>query len=274
MRNDEVEIAMVNGQKVVWTIGDGQFDSRNLPRIPSTAIVAVDFGGVLGIAAIPGYDFVLVDRKADRPPFSVSERIIAIAGDRDVLVIAMHDSIVQIYNQDVGCLIMCTYVCAICCIEVSSVFDMIAVGSKEGAVVLCSLSRRSVDVAFEMRDKRPLNVKITGSWGIVVVVAADRYSPKHWICTFTLNGETIKEARAPSRPVALATFVSGSGFDYLAFADANGSVFVVDVVKLSMEKPIHVAQNRVIGLCYDTKKRQLVIVNSLGTITFIQKEWK
>jgi hypothetical protein len=125
-----------------------------------------------------------------------------------------------------------------------------------------------------MKDKRPLAVRITRSWGIVVVVAADRYSARYWICAFTLNGEMIRELRVRPRPVALATFVSGSGFDYLAFADATGAVFVVDVVKLSLEKPVHVAQNRVVGLCYDAKKTQLIIVNSLGAVTFVHKEWK
>jgi hypothetical protein len=234
--------------------------------------MAVDVSGMFGIAEFKGYQFAVMGAQSFAS--AVNQPIAAICGSAHMLVIAMRDSVVHIYDAGAECLVIMTYLCEVSCCDVSTLFDLIAIGNKRGVVMLCSLAKRKVLLAFEVRDWKPVWVRITRGWGIVLVLAADRFSRRFWIGAHDMEGELINEREVPERVVAVAAFMSGSGFDYLVFADAKGAVFVLDVIRMEVEGPLYQSRDRVVGVRYDCKKKHVVVVSEGGTVTYVQKEFE
>jgi hypothetical protein len=260
-------------QILSWASGDPiQFDAGPTSLPPN--LIGCDFGNSIVFCTRKSSQFSMVDKKtAAVETFPIGNAEIAVVcGAPGLAIIALKNAQILVYGHAESGLIR-TYMCSVTCIAVNPLFDLIVAGNKSGTMLLCSLSKRIAQSAFELNDRRPLLVQITPTWGIIAVVALDKYSSKFFLCSHTLDGELIAESQLNQGFDFMTTFSSTNGLDYLAATDSTGSVFVIDPLRPTVGEPVYKSGSQILGLAFDDKARKIVLVNTAGEIIMMQKHW-
>jgi hypothetical protein len=184
----------------------------------------------------------------------------------------MRNSIVYVLRETMTHFL--SYLCSISCIDVNPLFDTVVLASQEGVVLVCSLTKGAVRSSFDVPDKHPMIIKLTKSWGVIVILSADRYRSKYWISSYSNEGELLREIQLSHCPTTLSVFTSGSGFDYIAYANENLAVYVVDAVRGAPDAAVYTAPAKVVSLSYDVRKRLFVVVTAGGAVKTINTAWE
>jgi hypothetical protein len=254
---DKLEVSLVNRTRVLRFVPEAQAEIRSLPtkiNVSSSSLI-VDFGHGLGIAQPRGHEVIVLDKDITTHSLG-NEPIADIAGSDGILVIAMRNAVVHVLRDGVISTFF-TYLCSVSSVEVGIGYDAIIVANQEGIILICSIMKESVQSSFEIADRHPLVVKLTHAWGISVILSVDNYGLTYWISSYSQEGELLNEFQIRQQPSTLNVFTSGSGFDYITYADEKNAVYTVDAIGGKRDTAI------------DLKKRLLVAVTVNGVVTTI-----
>jgi hypothetical protein len=270
----KLEISLVSQTQILRYVPEAQAEIRaapsEIPIAPSSLVVDCRTG--LGIAQPRGHQLVVVDKELVMYSLG-NEPIADMAAGDGVLVVAMRNTIVHVLRERELSTFF-TYLCSVSSVDVVSGFDTIVVASQEGTILLCSLLKGSVRSSFTVPDRQPLAVKLTHAWGIVVVLSVDNFGLTHWISSYTMEGELVNQFQVRQRPSVMSVFTSGSGFDYIAFADERNAVYTADAIRGKPDTSIAVLPRKVSLLAYDVTKRLLVAATLGGSVWTISAAWE
>jgi hypothetical protein len=202
-----------------------------------------------------------------------NHQIAAIAKFGHSTALAMKDTIVQIFDNNLIPTTIFTYLSGVTCIDCNPTFDQIAVGDKSGTLAICSVSKRRVTASLQIPDRCTTHVCITESWGLICVAAISRLDSSVWLYTYTVDGEKVAEVLMPRQITALRSFVSTSGFDWIVVADIGGFIFVTDAVKIDVATPAHHVAWPVRAVGFNRAGGEIIIADDGGNIVALQKEW-
>jgi hypothetical protein len=164
--------------------------------------------------------------------------ILCLAADRDIFVSGGRDSILRVFSRAGANLLFSIplYRGDISCAAVSVPFGLIACGTRDGFLMLCSLHRRLITRVIDLGGRRPSRLLITEAWGFVVLSskAVVDGGVTHAIEVYNVNGGSIRRREIPRPVVAWAAWRSAAGFDYILFAGDQGKVMQCEVFWLDI----------------------------------------
>jgi hypothetical protein len=103
----------------------------------------------------------------------------------------------------------------ITCCNVNADFSLIASGTRDGFLVLSSLTRGANVRVIDLGGCRPYRVVITRGWEFVVIVATklDGGRLEHVLSVYTTNGRCVRARLLHGPFAAWASWTSEDGFD-------------------------------------------------------------
>lgn len=192
------------------------------------------------------------------------------------------------------------------CITISDLFHIIVVGGIN-ELLLYSISSTTLTRVIKLDDGIiPSMVQISPSWGFIIVYATmdtncaqnnekmvinalNRYSSSNLLSkpaeinqeqpfkervdilmTFSVNGALIRKTILPFKIVAMTTWKSANGFDFIAFANEKGKVYVCEAYYLDLGhgKPVLKCSSPVKTLTYSEELQMLIAVTKDGAFWF------
>jgi hypothetical protein len=162
----------------------------------------------------------------------------------------------------------------IVCVCLSLPFNMWVCGTSDGAIMVLETRRGIVTRVIPLENKaRPNRVLVTPEWGFVVVYLTDVIAGKvkHSLSVFSVNGEVVRTCEIRSEIVAWAAFASEDAFDFIIFADEDGTVFGCEVFYLDVKKYMKVRE-QVLSIHYSRRDDMVIVVTRTGKIYF-ESRW-
>jgi hypothetical protein len=159
----------------------------------------------------------------------------------------------------------------IVCCAVSPAFGLVACGTRDGFVVMCSLYRRAIARVIDLHGKSPCALLVTDGWGFVVVCckAVDRGEVEHTIEVYSVNGEFVRRKTVPTAVTAWTSWRSSHGFDFLLFAGEQGKVMCCEVFRLEVVNvPGCRAPSGIVALRYAKDEMAVVVACRNGEVMF------
>jgi hypothetical protein len=167
---------------------DFRFDSAPRSRFfsfQSNEVAIVDGqSGSIALIGFTGRQDIHVDESA----------LLCLASDGETIVTGGRDAVVHVLrNPNVSLFGIPLYCGDIICSSVSVAFGLIACGTADGFLMLCSIDRRSIAKVIDLEGQRPSNVLITEGWGFVVLSCkhVENGEMEHTIEVYSVNGDFI-----------------------------------------------------------------------------------
>jgi len=235
------------------------------------------------VAELPKGKFLAIDQLSKRPIIvnfrnSCLEHVDMIKSDAVCLTanteycsIAGTDAVLSIFRQQRLHMSMPSYRDSISCCNSSTTFHLVVIGTKDGFLIINSLSSGSTVKVIDLRGLRPLLVNISNSWGFIMVYATslDRDRPSHVILLYNVNGDFIREKHIDFRVSYWYTWSSLSDFDYAIIADERGNLFSFEVFYLNISDKFFRCREQISSLKYFWKIETVVLTTTDGRIVFI-----
>ena len=106
-------------------------------------------------------------------------------------------------------------------------------------MAIFSLVNGCLSGIIHLNGLQPMNVLITPSWGFIVSYCVKTISTTthHYLCIHTINGKHIRTTEIPNSIHKWCSWSSKDGFDFLAFSNNHGKVYITEAYYLSPDKP-------------------------------------
>jgi hypothetical protein len=213
-------------------------------------------GGLL----IIGADCLFI-RERSEPCGIPPERITAIAGSDSGVVmlgesgviwraalrdLAESEAICSVFYERPSGLAVCTE------------FDLLAVVTIEGSVLVYSLSDGVFRVRCQVGGQLPERVLVTEGWGFIAIATAERI----WL--MTMNGDLVRSIALPGAIYAWCTWRNAKGFDFIAVADEKGCIFVCEAFYLDFGEPVAFCKGAVADLAWLRDVEAIAVIRNDG----------
>ena len=121
------------------------------------------------------------------------------------------------------------------CICVDSSYDALVGATKEGALIIWSLSRCTLTRIIELGQYTVLSIVITPSFGFIFVYARTAIDGNLYYKNFlfSINGEKIKECESPHL-TNVSVWRTNDAFDYILASDEDGNVFSFEAFEMTI----------------------------------------
>ena len=196
-------------------------------------------------------------------------QITCIASD-GIWIVVGGDSMVNLFkNFKFFCSIQ-LYRDLILTVGVSSTFNAVVGGTKDGSLIICSTLHGSMVKVIEMKKMVPVKIIISPSWGFIlsyyqsIVLGAI----KHFVFVHTINGEFVRKIEIH---FAVEDWIcwSSSGFDYVLLLANDGEIFYAEVYFMKLYKVFKCAKSQVASIAYSPIINCAVVTQSSGNTLFI-----
>lgn len=189
---------------------------------------------------------------------SFDGRVTAFSDDAGAFTILVSKS-VTFTTRSFGGQIICTavsesYECAVACTE-------------ENHMMICSVNHCEL-VRIVKLPGRPRRVVITPGWGFIVVAMEPTQKGGDEIATYTINGDLLARATIDGSTACLTSFVTPSGFDYIAIGSTNQHVFLAEAFYLRFQA-VKSCESSVVALAYRSPGDSLIVVSADGAVAFV-----
>ena len=246
-------------------------------RLDTSSIQFIDGSRVLALGKFANEIYQIKAETGQTTMCNIGEcafDIVSLLYKEGWFVLAGTDTTIRVFNNDLSSTVheIRSFCDSIQCIDLSTAFDELVCVSKEGSMIMCSLSRGIITRVVETNEF-PLSVMITPSWGFVVMCSltgkTGRYKGR--LSLYTINGLFVRSVEI-SDPVACWTSYSRDGFDYILMADTKGKLFHFEAFYLSVGRPCLRlgGTNAVVALTYSEKDSSLFVITSNGHVNFIR----
>jgi hypothetical protein len=233
-----------------------------------------------------GFGFVAPDSDTllkVRPHLEIPElkikhrtRIVCVASDGEWTLIADRGSSFSMYLGGTLKFTIPHFTSSVCAAAISQVFQSVVCGTTDCALLFCSLNRGYVTRIVQLREKQPLLVLITKSWGFVCVYTGTLTQGvfRYGLTLFSVNGDQIRAIDIPLAVSAWATFVTRDGFDWIVLALVDGSCYMFEAffMRPKFRQPIFDARAQVVGIDFVKASETLVCVLANGNVNIVPHE--
>jgi hypothetical protein len=193
--------------------------------------------------------------------------LVCVAAHKRLLVAGGTDSVLTVFSVDESTRPLYgipLYRGPITCVCVNADFDIIAAGTADGALALCSPHRRSVARFVQLGGLAPYGLTITGGWGFIAVFAARA------VFLVTVNGQVLRQVPIPHIVTAWTSWCH-SGFDFILIALDNGGIRMCEAFWLDFKKVAafrHVGAP-IIAVRHVPEELGIVALTASGAMTFL-----
>ena len=199
--------------------------------------------------------------------------VVGIYSDGEFIAAARTNAVVNIYKGDFTrhWLTIPSYGASIMCCCVNKAFLMTVIGTRDGSLIVSSLSKGSTVRVIDLNGARPFLVTVTNEWGFIVVYAERIRNGKltHHIYVFSVNGERLGKTKIDGPISCWTTWTSTSGFDYMIYADTNGKLFFFEVFYCNPADSFHRCRAPVLSVRYFQDLACVVAALKDGRVLFI-----
>jgi len=124
-------------------------------------------------------------------------------------------------------------------IAISKEFKSLVCILNEEKMAIFSLVNGCLSGIIHLDGLQPMNVLITPSWGFIVSYCVKTISTTthHYLCIHTINGKHIRTTEIPNSIHKWCSWSSKDGFDFLAFSNNHGKIYITEAYYLSPDKP-------------------------------------
>ena len=204
-----------------------------------------------------------------------------IASDYDYFAVACKNAVVNVfkvidkypYAKQIASI--ASYRAKIPCLAISERFNLIVNGTKDGCIIISSLSSCVVENVISLNGGIPLNISISPSWGFIVVYyhIIDAGMVTQYINVYNVNGVLLKKIDIKVGLTSMLTFSSPSSFDYLVLADVDGRLYMTDIYELKITDSFFRCHSKLALIEYNHKEACFVALTVEGTIILISHEF-
>jgi WD40 repeat protein len=257
------QLAIAQADIVITKAINGFSKGGKFVSVSSDSFIFPRFSEVHRVSCVSGRDDVLVDSKAD---------IVCIAADQDWLVVGDEDSMVRIYNGAAAKWTIPTFSNSIECVAVSANYLVIICGTRDGTVLFCSLTDRSIVHSVELgQGATPVSIMITQGWGFVVVyfTRIDEGKQTFHLAVYSINGDLIRQKELSSEVVAWNEYKASDGFDFMVMADVKGNLFWFETFFLQIGKGVNVGTGKIAALDFSHEDRAAVVLTAEGKLILV-----
>jgi WD40 repeat protein len=232
------------------------------------------FSHILIIGSANGQMFVMDFLTHDQSKFFPHiGRINCIATDNRYMVTGGADTSTNIHSAELPYVrefAVPSYSGEVISVDVCSEFAAVVSGTRDGSVLIFSLTSRTVVHVLKLNGKTPERIMISRKWGFIVVYETEIKSGVllRYIEVFTINGVFVRKKQISFDISLWCTFTTKKGFDFMVLADTKGSLYVFEVFYVNLEKPFFRCGDRLAELSYVQEKR-LVIALSCNGMSFL-----
>jgi WD40 repeat protein len=155
---------------------------------------------------------------------------------------------------------------------ISSDFGLMASGTRDGFLVLSSLTRGSNVHVIDLDGCRPYAVLITKAWGFVVTCSTRLVvgTLEHSLSVYTANGGFVRRRVMQDAMTAWTTWNSETGFDYVILAGEPGKLyyceaFYLDITALKGSK----WSTKIVDIRYNPREFGVVMAFDNGDVILV-----
>ena len=143
-----------------------------------------------------------------------------------------------------------TYCEKISCVNLSASFDLIVSGTFDGFLQFISIKKQKSLRVIDLKNVIPLVIKITPSWGFVLVYGLTKKSKKRVLSLLTSNGLRIKQIEIDEALTGLTVYSTTSGFDYAIIATESGKLYHFEVFFLNIGESFYQSEFPIKSISY------------------------
>ena len=230
------------------------------------------------VHSLPNGKFLIFERKFNRVAIvgkkhffleTQLNQITCLASDGVWIVIGGDSSVNLFKNGKFFCSIQ-LYRDLILTVAVSSTFNAVVGGTKDGSLIICSSLYGSMVKVIEMKKMVPVKIIISPSWGFIVSYYQSIVlgAIKHYLFVHTINGKFVRKIDIN---FAVEDWIcwSNRGFDYILILANDGEIFYAEVYFLSLKKIFKSAKMQAVSLAYSEVTNCAIVTQSSGHAYFI-----
>ncbi|OHT07916.1 hypothetical protein TRFO_05026 [Tritrichomonas foetus] len=157
----------------------------------------------------------------------------------------------------------------ITCIDICEKFGTIAIGTKDGSIILIDTESMIATICIDISFEVPVFVKITPGWGFILVYSTKEFKGQiiSFLSLYDVDGQFIRRKQLDFAISCWETYMSIDGFDYVAAAGKNGIIYLFEAFYLDIgEAGLPRNNSKVKSLMYSPSKGLLFALRKNGSI--------
>jgi hypothetical protein len=202
--------------------------------------------------------------------------VAGVCSSGEFIGIAETTAAVSIYRHDLGhrFLLMPSYSDTVSCCCVNQTFQIAVIGTRDGSLILNSLTKGATVRVMSLDGARPYQIAITNGWGFIAVYARRVLNGKleHFIFVFNVNGALLRRRVIDFEVAIWSTWTNSKGFDWIVLADENGKLFVFEVFNADIGDGIFRCRSPITFLTYALDIGCVIAVTKDARVIFVPNE--
>lgn len=160
-----------------------------------------------------------------------------------------------------------SYSSKIPCVQLSEGFNLIVNGTKDGSIVISSLTNLSIQHTIQLENNaKPIDIKISPNWGFIVVYAVCFLTNTKCFFIFTINGKLINKIEIDCEVISMITYGDSSSFDHLAYVDNEENLYETEIYNFCANEPKFKFPRQIVGFTYNKIDKCFVGVSEDGNV--------
>jgi hypothetical protein len=215
---------------------------------------------------------VFYESGLDEIMISSKSEIVCLAVDHGWLVCCDEDSVISIHeliDLSQAKWTIPTFSNLITCTALSIDFRGIVCGTKDGTVLFCSFSDRSVVNSVQVGENaNPVSIMISQGWGFVVVyfTKIDKGKQTFHMGLYSINGQLIRERELKNEMTAWCGYRTVDGFDFMVVADVKGNLFWFEVFFMEVGEGVNIGNEVILAVAFNQDDQVAVAITAEGRL--------
>lgn len=197
--------------------------------------------------------------------------ITAISSDGQFVVVGFESSMVIVFMNWKPIIRVLLYRDSITSCAVSEYFHIFVCAMKDNSIAICSLVDGTVVKLIDLSSQIVKKIIISPSWGFINVYSTEIVNgdEKNVLSLFSVNGKFIRKTDIEFNVDFWYAWKSYCGFDFLAIADENGSVYCCENFYINSVQKLLSTNGNIIAFYYSNETSTLVAALSNGQLFMI-----
>lgn len=200
-----------------------------------------------------------------------SINITAVASDGLFSAIGFDNAMLIVYMKWEQMFRLQLYRESITAIAISATSHIIVCTMKDSSIVICSLVSGTIIDIIDVSPRIPNKVLISPSWGFINVYCTENINKctKDFLHLYNVNGKLIRATPIDFQVDFWYSWKSYGGFDFLAIADKNGSIYCCENFYINSIQKMLSTNGNIIAFHYSNESGVLSAILSNGELFMI-----